>query len=590
MERAVIRASVFLLMLLLSATSALAWFNRGGSAAICQYTGATTVGSCINFQNSGTLTTTDGGTWQFNSVTNLHVTSAGGFNVGSSSQAVFCKSAGFASGAVAVTTFGVPWSLRVGYPDWQQQITPCVDSSNNFLVNGSGVNSLFDACQTTAAAASIEIKKNPNGAWLGIDPTGGINLGCQIKSSGATFTLDSGASISTPFCCNGAAGIEMDGANQAFSAASASIVGGNFDQGSGINEVLDCVTGNCTNPTIGGTTGNPFTIDCEASHGQLYSDDGATGLLTGPPPSGASIVTLSNFTVKNCGTYTSGQNHGIYLGWGSGSPTLNTAYNEALTNVIVQDSSGDTNALKIDTINGTTAGTITKTSVYCTITTCYVNEPIDFQCGGNHSITNSYFEMYGQTGQTDQWAFSKANWVGSSGCPTSAGPTNNIHFDKVVFVYDGPTAGSYNDPSTGLHKIVLCAAARTGGVQGDCGATGHTTACITNSQIVDNSTDQTELLEAGPSVFVDSGCTGSGPDTNTYYAGAGGGRGFACGVATNWPTDGHNCAFPYVPQYIAQNETHDQLVAQAHAAGRCGEGTRGDPIRDCNYGIRYAAL
>lgn len=33
---------------------------------------------------------------------------------------------------------------------------------------------------------------------------------------------------------------------------------------------------------------------------------------------------------------------------------------------------------------------------------------------------------------------------------------------------------------------------------------------------------------------------------------------------------------------MIQNKTHDQLVAEAHVTGRCGQGTRDDPIQDCS--------
>jgi hypothetical protein len=115
----------------------------------------------------------------------------------------------------------------------------------------------------------------------------------------------------------------------------------------------------------------------------------------------------------------------------------------------------------------------------------------------------------------------------------------------------------------------------------------HAAVCVTNSQIVGNYVNvpgHSVALVAGPGVFVDAGCTGSGADTNTYYgtssAGTDDGRSLVCS-ASNWTAGSRtNCAFPFRPTFLTW-ETHDDLVQQAHDAGFCGAGTSSDPISEC---------
>jgi len=167
--------------------------------------------------------------------------------------------------------------------------------------------------------------------------------------------------------------------------------------------------------------------------------------------------------------------------------------------------------------------------------------------------------------------------------------TNFITFDKWVVIADGKYNIAGNGYSSGGFSgaMILCGAAYQGNDCNANSATGtngenwqHIGGCVRNTQIVENWRDGSNNpgpIAPGPGVYTDGSCTTTATSTNTVYAS----RAAACGVVANWPSDGNNCAFPYLPQQIADNETHESQVASARAAGRCGEGTEDNPIRLC---------
>ena len=461
---------------------------------------------------------------------------------------------------------------------------PCSSGPTADFVNNSTQGhyyTLDTLCAHAAAGNMLEAKPMPRGIpfWL---------AGCDLTSApNVTLMFDAGTKIYGPTCEGGAAGICLNSAGVTLRGAGA-VVG--YNTASNINEIIYVHGYTGKNPVIEGSAGDYFAIDCAGLYGQALAGQAPNGILSGP---GVNTVTLMHVAVRNCGGG-GGQNHAIYFGWGTGSQG-DTAYCEDLHDVIVQDAAGDTPAVKIDDTCGTAVGTVANVSIYCTVegnprNNCDENEPIDFQCGGWHLVRNSYFEMYGQPGNDDQWAFSKINWgsLGTHGCQSTAPQTDKVRFDRDIFVFDGHA--SYAE-AYGGKLIVACGADAAGST-----STGHCNAnkprfasvCITNSQIIEDDDDFNALnaLWAGPGVYVDSRCSGSGSDTNTYYRGRtgsiGAGRVLACSAA-NWsPGSGTKCAFPFVPRYLTEKENHDVLVAQAHVAGLCGHGTVDDPIRACS--------
>lgn len=489
---------------------------------------------------------------------------------------------------------------------------------------------------------------------------------CKIINSGVTLTLDSGFKMFGGSCDGGAGGeICINAANVTVNGAGAT-VGLSSSGNNQINMLAD--TG--VNPTFNGASGNPLVMDCQGLSGQAQAGAAAEGFQSGRR---VGLVTVSHMKIQNCGNI-----HAIYLGWGpSGAVPSDPTYCHAFTDVVVKDVYGDAPAIKFDDTCGNQQGTAVNIAVYCTIEgnpslNCDENQPYDNQCGGWHSITDSYFEMYGQPGSNDQWVFAKLNWgpFGIQGCPNTPGVTNSIRFDKDVFTFDG-FAYAPGGLSGGL--VVICGSAHTGNdcnanaatasttssstltigtgtvsltvgtgiaapqsftisqvgtpanfmkatltsynsstgaLVGTVYATGgsgtasswnvvgdpHVAVCVTNSQLVGNYTSITGVtvpFTMGPGVYVDSGCTGSGPDTNTYYAtsNGSGGRAAVCSQ-TNWSAgSGTNCAWPFVPAYLSDaSDPHDKQVEMARAAGFCGEGTNTDPIRECDPIVIWAQL
>lgn len=594
-----IRLLIFLVLL---AAPTWAFPVRSGTTWTgCYFTGSTTIGSCINFANGDTLVSSDGGVWSFTNASTLHSTSAGGFTVvARGGEAIFCKSALYYHGAIGFNWSSTVWWSATTYnngPVYQQRLSPCVDSSSYFLVNGSSVTSLFTACQTSAASAQIEIKANPVAAWEGIDPAQtetGSGLGCQIVSVGTSgsptvFSLDSGTTIADPYSANGAAGIELHAVYQTINCAGAKFYGANYKAGSGINEMIDAVSNAEVNSTIEGTSGNHCTIDCQASTGQEYAGDGATGILTGPPASGASTITVSYVNVQNCGTYSSGQNHGIYLGWG-GNLMGNDAYEASLSNDNFINCGGDTVCVKLDTYCGASQCFAQNVAEYVTINSQDndVNEAIGFQCGGYWKLTNIIMEMYGQPGftESDQAFFSKINWVGSSGCPSTLGPTNNIHYSQTYVIYDGPTNGTYLS-----HKQALCGFAGNETVACNSATGSFPTLCMESSILINNG-DATAKLIVGSNAFTDTGCSTTGTDSNVYYST----RSDACHVLGNISgfTGWNNClsgtfvgvsytngAWPYEPDETQTFPTQAQQATAAALASCSGSGTQASPYTGC---------
>lgn len=575
------------------------------------------------------------------------------------------------------------------HPDTYQVAPSCGGGPYADFIDGStAYYDLWDACQAATAGDTIEVKPMPAGIpfW---------NQKCLMAANNLTLNIDSGVKLygkerSCGFGVSGlgVADICISGTGITINGAGATL---GYVDGGGINDVIG-VKPNTANPTIQGAAGNYLIIDCQQLYGQAYFGTVMHAIETSRSDG---IVTISHVFTENCGGPAS---HAIYTSWGGGAggySPLNPdpAYCAVLNDVIVKDASGDAPALKMDDACGNSQGTFTNVSVYCTIESnpdpnekmgynCDENEPIDFQCGGWHSVTNSLFEMYSGNSNDDGFAFSKLAWQGQNGCPKIRPAVNNVHFDKDIFILDGTpyvpdgyaghllvacgSAGDANDcnanagpnvstkstssltigtgtqtltiprgisdpslppptqlalgefpvtitstanPANNMVADVIGYTASTGQLQVSVlQANGagtfaswnvvtapHAAVCITNSQIVEDDTNYpgpSHNLEIGPGVYVNTGCTGSGADTNTYYAGqtgtASAGRRSACS-ASNWSTgSGTNCAFPFVPRYLTENETHDQLVAQARAAGFCGKGTSADPIRACADGQAQA--
>lgn len=333
---------------------------------------------------------------------------------------------------------------------------------------------------------------------------------------------------------------------------------------------------------------------------RLMIQNGNEGILTAY---GDGTTTIRHVTISGVGA--NGLCHPIYISNGvppspftSEDPTMRDSVSDL---VIINPNNGGAGgpAAKFDDACDSGPCTETNLSIYCTVAndnTCDMRTTYDGQCGGQHEITYSMFENYGYgSGVGYSWAMVQLYW-GKSGCPVNAPKTTLFHFDHDVWIVDGRTS------SAGPQGAVLVCANQwkygSSGKSCDSAADAQSgIACITNSEIIDNTTtSSTYPVWPGYDVGVDTGCTtpDTGPgasgrvaaDSNTYYAG----RAAACGVAPNWPSDGKGCAFPYVPQYMASADppSHQQLVAMAHAVGECGAGTVSDPIRACKVNATYA--
>lgn len=123
--------------------------------------------------------------------------------------------------------------------------------------------------------------------------------------------------------------------------------------------------------------------------------------------------------------------------------------------------------------------------------------------------------------------------------------------------------------------------------------------CVTSSEIIagfnsGNPSNQNSQMIMGPGDYTDSGCTGVGADTNTYYDTANAtthnGRYDACAVLSQIANSGWtNCntapnshgAFPYVPDYTQNPPTQAAQAAEAATLGCSGAGTAASPITAC---------
>lgn len=338
------------------------------------------------------------------------------------------------------------------------------------------------------------------------------------------------------------------------------------------------------------------TIGGASTSARLTIQNGEEGILTSY---GDGMTKLAHLTISNVGA--GGLCHPIYIGNGappspfaSEDPTMR----DSVSDVVIVNPINAGPAAKFDDACDSGPCQETNLAIYCTVAndnSCDMKTTYDGQCGGQHDITYSIFENYGYgSGAGYSWAMVQLNW-GQSGCPANAPATTLFHFDHDVWIVDGQTS------SAGPQGAVLVCANQwkygSSGKSCDSAIDAQTgIACITNSEIIDNTTtSSTYPVWPGYDVGVDTGCTtpdarpGAGGriarDSNTYYAG----RAAACGVVPNWPSDGKGCAFPYVPRYMASADppSHEQLVAMAHAAGECGTGTVNDPIRRCKTYVKY---
>lgn len=527
----------------------------------CTYTGSTNPWSCLpSADTSDTFTTSgDSSAYQFNASGSCSISAADSLVISGgvsttlcATKAYYCRNTQFDQAAISWQRPGYidsyqPWATEPVFGSDQQLPSPCNTAEKYFKSNGSAVVNLQQAC---AGTTSGEVADMPGSIpyWIGDSFFGG----CDVTSNNFTMTLDAGVKLYDLFCEGGAGGICLHGTGATLNMAGATVGKTGLASISAIIDVLP----NMTNPTIQGASGNYGIIDCASNTGQDYAGQSPHGLFSG---ASTGLVTAAHLKITNCGNSGTGDIHPIYLSWG-GSLTGDTTFCHSINDVLVTDPGGDTPAVKLDDYCGSSADTVTNLSVYCANGTggCDTTEPIDFQCGGNHLVQHSLFEMFGLSGGNDQWVFSKIAWgaAGVNGCPNTFGPTNSVHFDKDIFIFDGHAnySGGFGSPP---RLLVACGDSQNGvGSNCNANASGHTAVCVTNSQIIEDDDDYASLnsLFAGTGVYTDAGCTGIGPDTNTYYKGQTGtgsaGRLQAC-VAANWSSgSGTNCVFPFVPSYL----------------------------------------
>ena len=592
--------------------------GSGTQPSSCIFTGSTTNGSCIQ-QTDGTGFLTNvavGHSAQYgandlglcgSSKNCLYIyltpTPTGHrtawVQFGFSNEAVLCTTRGQID-AQTTSGFGNLWwetfDTRGSLQQWYQVSSSCASPKSPFIntTRNARYNGIADMCLAAASGDSLSVPVMPSGIpyWDGSQQ--GHQGGCDLTASGVTLNIASGAKLYESFCEGGAGGICLHAANLTISGAGATIGYNNIT-----DKIIDVLHDNA-NPIIRGSLGAPLVIDCQGLYGQPIAGNAPQGILTGGH---TGMVTLSHLQVKNCGSV--GTEHPVYLSWG-GNTAPDRKYCYSINDLYVQDATGDTPAIKLDATCQTTPGKAKNITVTCTIAgignpngNCDQNEPIDMQCGGVHNISNSIFEMYGQTPTSDQWIFNKANWGDTRpdlGCPTALATSNSVHFDRDVFILDGYSAFA---EGIGGHTYVSCGSNNTGsGSTAACNANmpGHTAVCITNSQIIEDTINYSarNKLIPGNGVFTDAACTtSSGIDSNTYYQGQTGtgsaGRLMACS-ASNWMSgSGTNCAFPFVPTFLTEIEDHDTIVAEARAAGFCGAGTSDDPIRGCTSVEKFIA-
>ena len=463
------------------------------------------------------------------------------------------------------------WLCDCSYADNGMQVAgPGLLFATQFanITNGRLYTSLAHLTESLAPDQHAVIHAPPVGVPI-------YKQAALLAAAGVTLTIDRGVYLADTNCETTAI-VCMDARGQTLT------LNGTLGY-TGENEIVDITANRGSNGTINGHG----TIDCVNS--------GSQGILAGWH---TGTTKVEGITLKNCGG-ADGPAHGIYIsngGCGACSapdPTLS----DAITDVTFIDGVGGGFGIKLD--DACEGGSATPSpchdthiKVYCSgAATCQLTSPMDNQCGGRHLVDYSLLEALADgvvNGNEFQWTFVKTAWdhTGSpAGCTHTEETNNSFTFAHTVFIADGVQAASGFPGyacAPGLRQCatIICAGNFPAGAMScNANAPGYGHACVHDSQIIQNWTGPFGL-GPGPGVYTDAACTTSSPisDSNTHYSS----RAAACGVASNWPIDGKDCAYPYIPQFMAESESHDQLVAAAHAAGECGEGTADNPIRRCN--------
>lgn len=288
-----------------------------------------------------------------------------------------------------------------------------------------------------------------------------------------------------------------------------------------------------------------------------------TAILDGTP------VTIFNGANSMLGTvdmgYSCGRDAGVY-----------TCFTGAISGSVLTVSATDNGP------TGEQCGTYANTTVSCTLavgqvvsgTSVPASTIITAQLTGSSGDTCPAADCNGQKGtySISTSGTVSAEFMGAHGYDSASG-------NLLVYVSTIAGSGSFNSWTVNYNK-----------------ATG---VCVTNSEIIGSfnsgnpSSDNSQMI-MGQGDYTDSGCTGTGSDTNTYYDTANAtthnGRHDACAVLSQIANSGWtNCntapnshgAFPYVPDYTQNPPTQATQAAEAATLGCSGAGTAASPITAC---------